>query len=90
MRVLAQRDVVEIPNVITCGTQEQKFFQAQKPVALIEKFILDMTPPESIVVDFCSGSGTTGVAALQQKRRVILFEKDHGACQIIKTRLQAI
>ena len=90
MRILAQRDVVEIPNVITRGSQEQKFFQAQKPVALIEKFILDMTPPSSTICDFCAGSGTTGVAALQQKRRVILFEKDHGACQIIKTRLQAI
>lgn len=86
----SQRDVIDIQNVISRGVAEQKFYHAQKPVALIEKFILDMTPPESTIVDFCAGSGTTGVAALQQKRRVILFEKDLGACQIIKTRLASL
>lgn len=83
----SQSDVIEIQNVITRGTQEQKFYHAQKPIALIEKFILDMTPPDSLVVDFCAGSGTTGIAALQQKRRVVLFEKDQGACKIIRARL---
>lgn len=88
----SQNDVIEIQNVITRGSQEQKFYHAQKPVALIEKFILDMTPPgpDTTVVDFCAGSGTTGIAALQQKRRVILFEKEHGACEIIKARLGAL
>ncbi len=85
----SQRDVIEVQNVITTGVQEQKFYQAQKPVALIEKLILDMTPPESTVVDFCAGSGTTGVAALRQKRRVFLFEKDSTACTIIRSRLGA-
>lgn len=86
----SQNDVIEIQNVITRSTQELKYYHAQKPVALIEKFILDMTPPGSTVVDFCAGSGTTGIAALQQKRKVVLFEKDLGACQIIRARLGAL
>jgi site-specific DNA-methyltransferase (adenine-specific) len=88
----SQSDVIVTQNVITRGSQEQKFYHAQKPVALIEKFILDMTPPtpDCTVVDFCAGSGTTGIAALQQNRRVILFEKEHGACEIIKARLGAL
>ena len=88
----SQNDVIQIQNVITRGTNELKYYHAQKPVALIEKFILDLTPPgpDSTVVDFCAGSGTTGEAALRQKRRVILFEKEHGACEIIKARLGAL
>jgi ParB family chromosome partitioning protein len=86
----SQRDVIEVQNVITTGTQEKKYYQAQKPVALIEKLILDMSPPGSTVVDFCAGSGTTGVAALRQNRRVVLFEKDVAACSIIKARLGAL
>jgi DNA modification methylase/ParB-like chromosome segregation protein Spo0J len=86
----SQRDVIAVQNVITRGTQEQKFYQAQKPVELIEKLILDMSPPGSTVCDFCAGSGTTGVAALKNGRRVILFEKDVVACNIIKARLGAL
>jgi len=86
----SQSDVIQIQNVITRSTNETKFYHAQKPIALIEKLILDLTPPESTVVDFCAGSGTTGIAALNLKRKVILFEKDLGACQIIKARLGAL
>ena len=83
----SQRDVIDVQNVITRGTQEKKLYQAQKPVALIEKLILDMSPPGSTVVDWCAGSGTTGEAALRLGRRVVLFEKDVVACNIIRARL---
>ena len=86
----SQRDVISIDNVITRGVAEQKYYQAQKPVAVIEKIILDMSLPGSTVVDFCAGSGTTGVAALKNGRRVVLFEKDVAACSIIKARLGAL
>jgi site-specific DNA-methyltransferase (adenine-specific) len=83
----AQRDVIEVTNVITRGTQETKFYHAQKPVELMEKLILDLCVPNGTVVDFCAGSGSTGVAALRQSRLVTLFERDAAACQIIKSRL---
>jgi ParB family chromosome partitioning protein len=86
----SQRDVITIDNVITRGTQETKFYQAQKPVELIEKLILDLCPPQGTVCDFCAGSGTTGAAALRVGRRAVLFEKDLSACSIIKARLGAL
>jgi site-specific DNA-methyltransferase (adenine-specific) len=70
------------------STSERKFFQAQKPVALIEKLILDTTIAGELVVDFCAGSGTTGIAAVKNKRRAILFEKDLGTCKIARARLE--
>lgn len=83
----AQRDVIQVDNT---NLSQGKVYQAQKPVALIEKLILDLCPPGGTVVDFCAGSGTTGEAALRQGRRVVLFEKDPVACQIIRARLGAL
>jgi ParB family chromosome partitioning protein len=86
----AQRDVIEVQNLITRGVQETKFYHAQKPVELLEKLIIDLCVPSGTVVDFCAGSGSTAVAAINQQRRAILFEKDAAACQIIKSRLGAM
>jgi DNA modification methylase len=84
----SQRDVIQIESVIMTGNQEQKFYHAQKPIALIEKLILDTTVAGELVVDFCAGSGTTGLAALKSKRKSILFELDPTACKIARTRLE--
>lgn len=86
----SQRDVIDFTNVQARTIGETKFYHAQKPVALMEKLILDMSMPSSTILDWCAGSGSTGVAAVQQKRNVILFERDISACNIIKTRLGAL
>jgi site-specific DNA-methyltransferase (adenine-specific) len=82
-----QRDVIEVQNVITRGTNETKYYQAQKPVELMEKLVLDLSMPQATIVDFTAGSGSTGVASLRQGRRAILFEKEPAAIAIIKARL---
>jgi DNA modification methylase len=86
----SQRDVLQFDAVQLRSTQEQKFYHAQKPVALIEKLILDTTIEDELVVDFCAGSGNTGVAALKNKRKCVLFERDKTACELIKTRIQGV
>ena len=48
----------------------------QKPVALYEYLILTYTNPGDTVLDFCAGSGTTGVAAIKTGRNVVLIERD--------------
>lgn len=84
----SQRDVISVDSVLSSGgAVEKKFYHAQKPVALMERLILDTTVEGQTVCDFTAGSGSTGVAATRLKRRSILFEKDPVACQIIKTRL---
>lgn len=80
------QNVIDLAPV-TAGTKLQI---AQQPVELVERFILDMVAPFSTICDFCAGSGTTGVAALKQKCKVILFERDKLACEVIKARLGAL
>jgi len=48
----------------------------QKPVALFEYLIRTYTNEGDTVLDNCSGSGTTGIAAFNTKRNAILIEKD--------------
>ena len=81
-----QTNVIDILAV----TQGTKLQIAQQPVELVERFILDMTAPGALVVDFCAGSGTTGVASVKNNRRVVLFEREPAACTIIKARLGAM
>lgn len=79
-------------NVFEClpvlGTK--RLHQAQKPVELLTKFILDMTSEGAKILDPFAGSGSTGEAALRSNRHVILVEKDEDMCNIIKTRLSKL
>ncbi|OQC72270.1 MAG: Modification methylase RsrI [Deltaproteobacteria bacterium ADurb.Bin002] len=60
----------------------------QKPVALIEYLIRTYTNEGETVLDFCAGSGTTGIAALNTNRNYILIEKDPAYCEIIRKRIE--
>jgi site-specific DNA-methyltransferase (adenine-specific) len=63
---------------------------AQQPVALVDRFLQDMTAPGATVVDWMCGSGTTGEACVKSKRYCILFEQSPLAYSVAKTRLEAL
>ena len=65
--------VQEFNNVLV-GT----IHPTQKPVALFEYLIKTYTNHGETVLDNCSGSGTTAVAAINTGRRFICIEKDLG------------
>lgn len=56
--------------------EKGQFHPTQKPLALMEYFILTYTNPGDLIVDPFSGSGTTAVAAHKLGRRFICIEKD--------------
>lgn len=68
----------------------ERLHAAQKPLAIMEKFVLDMTTPDCVVVDFFAGAGTTGEACLRNNRKAILFELEPSNCMMIRARLGAI
>ena len=59
----------------------------QKPVALMEYLIKTYTNKGETVLDFCMGSGTTGVACRNLKRNFIGIEKDPEYFEIAKNRI---
>jgi site-specific DNA-methyltransferase (adenine-specific) len=59
----------------------------QKPVALYEYLIKTYTNPGDTVLDFCMGSGTTGVAAVRTGRNFIGIEKERPYFEIAQRRI---
>ena len=49
----------------------------QKPLSLIEYLVKTYSLKNDLILDFCSGSGTTAIACHNLKRRFICIEKDY-------------
>ena len=77
-------------SVLTFATDKQKYAAhgTQKPVALCEWLIKSYTNEDDTVLDFCMGSGSTGVAANNTKRNFIGIEKDADFFDIAKKRIE--
>lgn len=59
----------------------------QKPVALMEWLIRSFSNPGDVVLDFCMGSGTTGVACINAGRDFIGMEMDSDIFQVSLSRV---
>lgn len=68
---------------------ERGLHPTQKPVELLRYFIKTYSNKNNIVLDCCMGSGSTGVAAMLEKRKFIGIEKDHTYYKIAKIRIKA-
>lgn len=64
------------------------YVPTQKPVALLEYLIKTYTLENETVLDFTAGSGSTGVAAKNLKRKFIGIEKEEKYYEIAKQRLE--
>ena len=63
----------------------------QKPVVLMEYLIKTYTYKSETVLDFCMGSGTTGIACINLKMNFIgieLSEEDNGSFELAKERIE--
>lgn len=60
----------------------------QKPLALLHRIILASSKPGDLVLDPFSGSGTTGVAALQLGRRYVGIELEEQYLELSRRRLE--
>jgi site-specific DNA-methyltransferase (adenine-specific) len=75
-------------NIIKIASQSKTIHPTQKPVALMEYLIKTYTNEGETVLDFTMGSGTTGVACVNQNRQFIGIEKDDKYYEIAKKRIQ--
>ena len=68
-------------------TQKSSLHPTQKPLGLNEYLIKTYTNKGDTVLDFCMGSGTTGVACLNQSRKFVGIEKCPEIFKTAKTRI---
>lgn len=74
-------------QVFSSDVQKSALHPTQKPVALLEYLIKTYTNPGDFVLDFCMGSGSTCIAAINTNRRYIGFELDQQYFNIAKDRI---
>lgn len=67
---------VNYPRNVLYFDVERGQHPTQKPVALFEYLIKTYTNEGEVVLDNCSGSGTTAIACLNSNRHFICIEKD--------------
>lgn len=69
---------------------EKRQYPTQKPEKLLERIILMSSNEGDIILDPMCGSGTTGVVAVKNNRKVILIDKNKDAFDIAVKRIQAL
>jgi site-specific DNA-methyltransferase (adenine-specific) len=82
---------ISLITITTGGPWVKKYQEhpTQKPVPLYAYLIRTYTHPGAMVLDFCMGSGTTGVACVQTGRNFIGIELDPGYFAIAQKRIEA-
>lgn len=65
-----------------------KIHPTEKPALLMERLIKASSNEDETVLDFTMGSGTTGVAAMNQKRKFIGIERDEKYFAIAAKRIE--
>jgi DNA modification methylase len=63
-------------DLLRYDVPSDRFHPTQKPVSLIRRLVLTYTNEGDTVLDNCSGSGTTAIACIKEKRHFIGFEKN--------------
>lgn len=78
-------------SVLTFPTDKQRcpLHPTQKPVALLEYLVRTYTHSGGRVLDFCMGSGSTGVACARSGRRFVGIEADEAYFETARRRLEA-
>jgi adenine-specific DNA-methyltransferase len=79
-------DVWDIPNV-KAGHVEKTEHPCQFPVALVQRCIRAMTPPQGLVVDPFMGSGSSALASAIEGRSFVGCDKEKKYVKIAERRL---
>lgn len=68
--------------------EDLKYHSSQKPINLLEYLVKTYTNENDLILDFTMGSGSTGVACLNTKRKFIGIELDDNYFNIAKNRIE--
>lgn len=77
-------DIPALPH----NSKEKVNHPTQKPIKLMERIISVFTNEGDTILDFCMGSGSTGVACKNLNRNFIGIEKENNYFEIAKERIK--
>ena len=74
-------------TIVSPTGKEKTGYPTQKPLGILERIVRVHSNPGDTVLDFFAGSGTTGLAALRNKRSCILIDESASAIALMRARL---
>ena len=77
-------------SIIKCNQSDEKLHPTQKPSDLCEWLIKTYSNENDVVLDFCMGSGSTIIAAINTNRKYIGIEKDQDIYEVAKKRINRL
>lgn len=76
-------------TIVSPTGKEKTGYPTQKPIGILRRIIQASSAEGDLVLDFFAGSGTTGAAAAELRRRFILIDQNPESIQVISERLAA-
>ena len=76
-------------TIVPTTSRERTGYPTQKPLAILRRIVAASSRPGDLVVDWCAGSGTTGVAARELGRQFLLIDESAAAVALMRRRLGA-
>ncbi len=77
-------------TIVSPTGKEKLGYPTQKPLGVLNRIVRASSPPGGLVVDLVAGSGTTGIAAMQQERRFILVDHSKDAFTVMRKRFAGV
>ena len=75
-------------TIVPTNGSEKTGYPTQKPLGILRRIIMASSTPESTVLDFFAGSGTTGAACMEFGRKFVLMDNNPQSIQIMKKRFE--
>lgn len=76
-------------TIVSPTGKEKTGYPTQKPLGILRRIIQASSKPGDLVIDFFAGSGSTGAAALELERRVVLMDQNPEAIDVMRARFAA-
>lgn len=77
-------------TIVPTNGKEKTGYPTQKPLGILRRIITASSNPGETVLDFFAGSGTTGAACLELKRRFILIDDNPQALATMAERFAGV
>ena len=75
-------------TIVSPNSKEKTGYPTQKPMGVLNRIIRVHSKKNDKVLDFFAGAGTTGEAAIQNKRNAILIDNYDQAVKVMKKRFE--
>lgn len=76
-------------TIVSPTGKEKTGYPTQKPLGILERIIRVHSNSGDTVLDFFAGSGTTGIAAMRNKRSFLMIDENPEACSLMKKRFKS-